>query len=101
MDQLVLIMKELQESLFDAFQIRKQITQAQNEIFAYFETNVRKYEKDINKIKKDLPNVAKKSFLRNVKNQNAIKYNDWYAKFEKVFMNFVADNLKSDLKNVS
>jgi hypothetical protein len=94
-------MKELQESLLDAFQIRKQITQAQNEIFTYFENNVNKYDRDVNKIKADLPKIAKQAFSKYVKNKNAIKYNDWYEKFEKVFIQFVTDNLKKDLKNVS
>ena len=38
-------MKELQESLLDAFQIRKQITQAQNEIFTYFDES--DYESEV------------------------------------------------------
>lgn len=82
----------INEGLFSGFKAQAQITKAQAAVFTHFEKNQEKYGDDINKIKADLPNIAKKAYDKFVTVEGAMSYNDWYSDFSKAFLRQVKKN---------
>ena len=79
-------MENINEGIFSAIKISSQFTKAQGAIVNYFKENKDKY-KDINAIKADLKKVASEAYKKNVTEEGAKTFDQWYPEFEKSFFN--------------
>jgi len=79
-------LSQINEGMFSAIKASFQITKAQGKVIKYFQDNSKDYETPQD-IEKDLPKVAKEAYDECVKEEDAIKFNEWFPDFKKSFMN--------------
>lgn len=79
-------LSQINEGMVSAIKASFQITKAQGKVIKYFEDNRDKY-KTPEDVQKDLDKVAKQAYDECVKEEDAVKFNEWFPNFKKSFLN--------------